>query len=330
MIILNEKKYVEEFLNNKEMITKPSLMLLLLSKYYRYEKNMEDKDIKVELNKIMEKRYLEYNDDKFQQAIDRSISKSKKLKFNCYDHINITKYELNFIKMLNNDKQEMIVFTMLCFAKANNLLNPRNNNWVSCSLSELLKSSRVPNSKNYDNKLYINDAKDRFIINTSINTNIISSDGEVIRENFESYEINKTWITLSDKTESTNICVNFIDDNDPSDVLLNISDFRELGYQYLQWKQSQDDYTGEANTFRKCKKCGRLFKVNNKNKEYCSKKCYKLNNEYQKQEVKTVICVDCGLELEINACDMKTCRCKKCQHEKDKERKRIWKQNNKK
>ena len=87
--------------------------------------------------------------------------------------------------------------------------------------------------------------------------------------------------------------------NDDSEEELFISDFRELGYEYLLYK-------GE-NLIR-CADCGILTRGNKTGtKKYC-KDCA----TYTPQGSKTVVCVDCGKEFEVDAKDNQTCRCKDC------------------
>jgi hypothetical protein len=43
---------------------------------------------------------------------------------------------------------------------------------------------------------------------------------------------------------------------------------------------------------------------------------------YQPIETKTIICIDCGKDIEVDTCDMKTCRCKECQDIRNKETKK--------
>ena len=46
-------------------------------------------------------------------------------------------------------------------------------------------------------------------------------------------------------------------------------------------------------------------------------KCDKCST-YQSIGIKIIKCIDCGKDIEVDACDMKTCRCKECQHIEDK------------
>jgi len=74
-----------------------------------------------------------------------------------------------------------------------------------------------------------------------------------------------------------------------------------------------------------CERCGKRFVPNAEQQKLCDD-CA----GYQKLEIKIIKCIDCGRVLTIKAWDMKTTRCKECQYTRDKERKRIWKQNNNK
>ena len=100
--------------------------------------------------------------------------------------------------------------------------------------------------------------------------------------------------------------------NDDSEKVLFISDFRELGYEYLKYK-------GE--NFIRCRECGVLIR-NNKagTKKYCSK-C----SGYIPQEVKTVVCIDCGKEFKVPGNNKRTIRCQECKIEHIREYDRIRK-----
>lgn len=51
--------------------------------------------------------------------------------------------------------------------------------------------------------------------------------------------------------------------------------------------------------------------------------------DIQPRSTKFIRCIDCGEWFEVDFSLMNKIRCNCCQHEVDKERKRIWKQNNK-
>lgn len=124
---------------------------------------------------------------------------------------------------------------------------------------------------------------------------------------------NSGLIELPKRNDQLSYRVTFI--NDDSENKLFVHDFRELGYEYLK-------YTGQ-NIIR-CAECGILVRGNKAGtKRYCSA-CA----AYTPQETKTITCIDCGKEFEVNSKNNKTIRCEECQNAVNREKKRVWKQQN--
>lgn len=110
------------------------------------------------------------------------------------------------------------------------------------------------------------------------------------------------YITYSKTPSNTNICVCFI--NNTSDSEIVVTDMKDLGKQYSK-------YCG--NRWFKCEKCGKLFKPKTNNSKFC-RNC----QGYTKHTTKTLVCVDCGKELEVEASSRKI-RCDEC-HKKERSR----------
>lgn len=117
-------------------------------------------------------------------------------------------------------------------------------------------------------------------------------------------------IELPVKNDNLNFRITFIQND--ADEELFVSDFRELGYEY-------ELYNGE--NYIRCAECGILTRGNkNKTKKYCSD-C----NGSASTATRFICCEDCGIQIEIPAKNHKTTRCRKCQAEHDRMRKRNWK-----
>ncbi|MBR2505583.1 MAG: hypothetical protein IKB70_01380, partial [Bacilli bacterium] len=122
-------------------------------------------------------------------------------------------------------------------------------------------------------------------------------------------------LEFSKRNDNLNCRVTFVDNE--GDEELFVSDFRELGYEYQKYK-------GE--NFIRCAECGILTRGNkNGTKKYC-KDC----STYTPQETKTFKCIECGIEFTVDARVANKCRCDECQSVVNREKKRIWKQNNSK
>lgn len=283
MIILNEKEYAEECLKNKFISDKPFLTLSILAKYYYHHLNYRKKKIVELLTNFMESYYPRYDCSKssWDDSIEKIVSRVNKYKLFEIDGIWITKDELDTIQNIHNKVLERLAFTMLCLAKLNNLKNPKNQGWVNLDAKEIFSLARISCS--------VISRYEKFGILNQLNL-----------------------LEFPKKNDNLSCRVTFINDN--SEKVLFISDFRELGYEYLK-------FTG--GNFIRCRECGVLIK-NNKNgtKKYCPA-C----TGYTPQETKTITCVDCGEEFEIDARLSNKCRCAACQEVKIREdtRKRVQK-----
>jgi ribosomal protein L20A (L18A) len=117
----------------------------------------------------------------------------------------------------------------------------------------------------------------------------------------------------------TNLKIVTCIDNDSDPVIeLEEDDYKELAYAYLNYKNGG---------YKSCKNCGRLFKMNKREpgRLYC-KEC---SQKEQPSKVKSLRCIDCGVEFMVDSRGSHKCRCDDCQHEENKKSKREWWQRNK-
>lgn len=250
-IVLNETKQAEYIIEKGEVGTKPTSTLFLLGKYYRQKENLDKDQTINKLNEFMMKNYKNYNSTLWEEGIEDIAKKANKYPLREIDSIGITQSELDKIAELNNTKYKKLLFTMLCYAKLYNTISENNNGWVNTDIQELYRVARVTVKYRKDKFLFLND-------------------------------IEKTGlISFSNKNDNLNLKVNFFDMDDES--VLDISDFRELGYEYL-------NYIGDGN-FIRCSECNRLIRKNNNRQKYCND-CYKrinseMTNERQKENRKS-------------------------------------------
>ena len=219
----------------------------------------------------------DFYEEKYFQIIYRNISSAKKYKFRDVAPVVITKSEIDKIYSLNDIRKEKIAFVLLAVAKYYNNVSVDNNNRLYMSISDLFKLSRVAIP-----------CKER-----ASYLNFAYKDGILTEHMFV----------------GTNLkIVSFV--NDDSDIVMTLGedDYKELAYTYLNYKNGG---------YRKCRGCGRLFKVNKKshNQLYC-KEC---SQRDATSEFKTIKCVDCGEDIVVGKFDTKTCRCEECQTHRDKE-----------
>ena len=185
--------------------------------------------------------YIGFNAVKWQNTIDRQVKKAKKYPLIEIDCIPISKNELETIKSINNKPQERLAFTLLCLAKFGNMVNPQNNDWTNRENKEIFKMANIQVGVQKQ-AVMIRSLRDKGLIHYSrivdnLNTNVLYIDNE-------------------------------------SEIILGISDFRNLGYEYLLW-------CGE--NFIRCKECETLIRKNNNKIKYCKDCAGIIKNEQNKK-----------------------------------------------
>ena len=270
-LIMNERIEAEKIIESGDINFDTGSKLSLLARYYAYI-GKKPKEIKSLLNEIMTNHYHNYHADDWEMSLQKYVNKSKKYSIVEIDSIPVTKNELQTITQINNKKLEKLAFVLLVLAKFCNMRNENNNNWVMVEEYNVFPRARIT--------------------------------GTITAQYSCFYKLAKMdLITYSRKVDNINVRVGFIDDD--SDVVLNVTDLRELGYQYLM-------YRGEK--FIKCAECGVITRATIHNKKYC-KDCA----GYQPIVTKTIQCCDCGEFFEVES-DSRRIRCDDCYV---KERQRI-------
>ena len=234
-IILNEREYAEKIIATG-IIPKPEVdTLYILAKYYR-ENGVENNELEAKLNEFMNTNYKNYNEVSWSKTLGYVMSKSKRHKIIDIDYMPVTKNELKTIGELEDKEYQQLAFTILCIAKFYNKINPQNNDWVNQDFKYIFESAGIIKS------------------------------GEIQAVMFHELR-NKGLVRFSRVPENTNINVLFIDND--SDEALKVTDFRRLGYEYL-------NYTGEK--FIRCINCNLIMRAKTQ-----KKRCRKCQEDYRRE-----------------------------------------------
>lgn len=267
-IILNEKVYAEECLNGEHIGEHTMQTLSILARYYYHEKGYRKKRIYTLLMEYLQDNRLIGVGEKimWEERVEKQARNAWRYKLLQINGVNITKGELDTIDSIEGKTLRRLAFTMLCLAKLGNAKNEKNNGWVHTDAKEIFRLARISCS-----------AIDRDI-----------KIGRLYRLGL---------LDFAKRNDDLSCRVTFIDNE--SDVVLFISDFRELGYEYLK-------YCGE--NFVRCRECGVLMRGNKNNtKTYC-KDCAAPTV----MGTKKVVCIDCGDEFEVSAKNNRSKRCPFC------------------
>lgn len=228
-IVLNEHEWAREMIESRSLGAKPFETLSRVAKYYT-DKNYSKKEVRKMLDTFLLQCEPTASLPKWEETLDYAVSRSLKYKAIKIDAIEITKPEMDRIDALEGKQIRRLAFTLLCLAKYWDIINPHGDHWVNSKDSEIMRMANI---------------------NTSIK-----------RQSLMYFNLNKAgMVQFSKKVDNTNVRVCFIS---PGETSLVVTDFRNLGYQYLK-------YHGEP--YFECQNCGVTEKFNDPVKGAKQKYC---------------------------------------------------------
>lgn len=238
-IILNEKEYSLNALENVIVDQKsPTLTLNIVSKYLMNE-GMTKKEVKNELNTLMAKGYPFYNAIKWDSIIDKIVNKvfKKGVPIHIINEITVTIGELEAIRKLNNLRLEKLAFVLLIYAKIYNIRNSNTLYWVNSPYKDIFEDANIKVTKKMQ--------------------------AQMIHKLVE-----KEMIECSVIVDCNNLKVLYHDNE--SDSHMTINDFRNFVLNYLKWRDEK---------IINCNRCASLIEKKGNKKKYCNVCAKEIKNE---------------------------------------------------
>lgn len=226
-IVLNEREFAIDALQRCVLGAKPSETLGRVAKYYHSE-GYDKAAIHSKLEDFIVKCDPALNLAKWQTTIDNQVKSAGKFPLIEIDGVPITQKELDTCERVEGTQMKRLLFTLICLAKLGDATKESNNGWVNRPDKEIFKLANVVTSVKRQSLMY----------------NDLRAAG---------------FIRFSKKVDSVSINVLCIDNSGAP--VLTITDFRNLGYQFLR-------YCGEP--YIECACCGLVIKRTGSNHKYCS------------------------------------------------------------
>lgn len=241
-IVLREHDWAEEMIKSRTLGKKPSETLTRVARYY-LDKGNNKNDVRRILDSFLLQCDPTSSLPKWSDALDFAVNKASKYEAVYIEEINITKPEMDIIDALDGKQIKRLAFTLLSLAKYWNTVTLHGDSWVNNKDSEIMNMANIHTSIKRQSTMYWS-----------------------LRE--------AGLIQFSRKVDNTNVRVCFIKDGDTS---LSVTDFRNLGYQYLK-------YHGEP--YFECENCGITVRIKCNRQKYCSQ-CYE--EVHLKQRVNSIM-----------------------------------------
>lgn len=247
-IVMNERKYLENIRKCGNFGKDIGYVISLLAILYRNEgyciKEIKEKlwcDLKT-YNPLISVNQCKY-------YISKGLKNAGKREFVEINEIPVTKREMDVIMNITSDNGapetknlRRLAFTLLCFAKFGVAKEKDCNSWVNYSLRRIYSAAKLTNSSEKKNNFRLHELRDKGLLHL-----IPCRDGVRIK-------------------------VNFVDENQESDIIIRVKDINYTGDYFFQ-------YCGKK--YVECKHCGKPIPKTNKNRNllYCRECAIVVNRE---------------------------------------------------
>ena len=236
-IILKENDWAEKMIQSKSLGKKPSETLRRVARYYIDNGYTKKKELRQKLDIFLLQCDPVASLPKWDAALEYAATSALKYEAVDIDQIPITTSELDIIESLNGVQIERLAFTLLCLAKYWYMVSTEPDYWVNNKDNEIMALANI---------------------NTSIKRQCLLYG--TLKES--------GLIRFSKRIDNTNVRVCFVSE-DQSDVALTVSDFRNLGYQYMKYKYRKHRH----NPYFECENCGITVKYTDPEKGRKQKFC---------------------------------------------------------
>lgn len=228
-IVLNEYDWVERALKDKALGKKPYETLSRVAKYYTY-KNYTRKEVRRLLDEFLLQCEPTASLVTWSNTLDSAAKYAAKYPLIMIDEVVVTKPEMEKIDALPGKQLRRLAFSLLCIAKYLYAVSESTNYWVGTPDNEIMNMANI---------------------NTSIKR----------QSNMFGQLRDAGLIRFSKQIDNLSVQVLFVEDGEAA---LRVTDFRNLGYQYMK-------YHGEP--YFECAQCGLTDKIkhpeNGRPQKYC-------------------------------------------------------------
>lgn len=245
-IVLNECEWAEQAIKDKTLGKKPYETLSRVAKYYTYN-NYTRRDVRRLLDEFLLQCEPNVSLVTWADTLDSVVKNAYKYPPVMINSIKISAKEMEQIDAITGKQTKRLAFTLLCIAKYMYAVSPNTNYWVSTPDSEIMKMANISTSIKRQSGMFAQ-----------------LKDAGLIR--------------FSKQIDNLSVQVVFAEEGD---TVLEVTDFRNLGYQYMK-------YHGEP--YFECSHCGLTEKIKNPSSGRPPKYCHQCAAEIRtRQNVNSVM-----------------------------------------
>lgn len=228
-IVLNEYDWAERAIKDKALGKKPYETLSRVAKYYTY-KNYTRKEVRRLLDEFLLQCEPTASLVTWSDTLDNAAKYAAKYPLIMIEEIIVTKPEMEKIDALPGKQLRRLAFSLLCIAKYLYAVSPNTSYWVGTPDNEIMKMANINTSIKRQSSMF-GQLKDAGMIR------------------------------FSKQIDNLSVQVLFVEEGETA---VRITDFRNLGYQYMK-------YHGEP--YFECAHCGLTDKIKSATQRRPQKYC---------------------------------------------------------
>lgn len=275
--LFNEQSAVENMIEMR-VVDNDNIFVTIkdLARYNYFVNNMDKEENYSSILKYLQNNGANINEENVYKMIDECVQRAKKYPFKLVNEVCITQSELEFIKKLDNIKQEKIAFVLLASAKYYDATRDIKYHTAYMQNSDICKLARIT----------IPVAERNIFMQFAYDLGVLSRHS---------------------RAASTEKKVLFIsqDNNDKVVLRLKENDFKDLAYTYLAYIT--------PHKFRRCVVCRGWMKRDSKDRQVC-KECSEKESP-EKNTLKIGTCINCGQSFYVDIRNNSKERCDICQEQ---------------
>jgi len=211
-ITLNENEWARSMIASKSLGKQPAETLTRVARYY-IDNNYPKREVRKMLGNFLLQCDPTASLPKWSDLLDRAVDRAMNNEAVNIQHIIITDSEMRRIDALGRVQIKRLAFTLLCLAKYWDIARNSTSHWVNSKDNEIMRMANITTSVKRQSEMYHT-------------LNLLGM------------------IQFSKRVDNTNVRVCFIEDGAPA---MYITDFRNLGYQYLK---------AHGGPYFECQNCG--------------------------------------------------------------------------
>lgn len=251
-IILNEYEWAEKAIADRRLGVRPTETLTRIAKYY-FANQYSRRDVRSKLDIFLTQCDPDASLVQWSDTLDRIVKAAAKRDIIKVDGVSLSSSELDRIDQIEGKQLRRLAFAMLCVAKYWDAVSPNNNHWLNAQDKDVFALANIRTSGKRQCIMY-GELRDLGLIR------------------------------FSKKVDNLNVQVVFADD-ELSEPEMIVTDFRNLGYQYL--RRTDDNYF-------ECTNCGVIERKNTNHKGRRQKYCASCAAEIRtKQSIDSVMRARC-------------------------------------